>query len=78
MYDVLFDFTCQICKEYPSLTPLSVRRESAREMCIFIARYITRGANLKKEEKSFNGKTKSNTIRVGKNIYYENNGDWIF
>ena len=47
-------------------------------MCIFIARYITRGANLKKEEKSFNGKTKSNTIKVGKNIYYENNGDWIF
>ena len=78
MYDVLFDFTCQICKEYTSLTPLSVRRESAREMCIFIARYITRGANLKRDEKSFNAGN-GNPIKIGNKVFYEDNsGNWIF
>lgn len=47
-------------------------------MCIFIARYITRGANLKRDEKSFNAGN-GKPIKIGNKVFYEDNsGNWIF
>lgn len=46
-------------------------------MCIFIARYIMRGENIRKGQGAQN--KKGNPIRIGKNVYYEDNGgDWVF
>ena len=56
------------------MTPISVRRESAREMCIFIARFISKGSRLK----SNTGKN-GEPIKVGNKVFYEDNsGNWVF
>ena len=76
LYDVLFDFTCQMCEKFPQFTPLSMRRESAKEVCILLARFITKTA----KDNAANGSSKQRkSIKVGNKVYYEDNGgDWAF
>lgn len=78
LYEAFFDLTIQICKEFPQFTPLQIRKESAEEMCIFIARFLN-----KKIRENANGKPNhaQNIIEVGKNkvqYYEDNSGDWVF
>lgn len=76
LYDVLFDFTFLMCKEFPQWTPLSINKESATEMILFFCDWLkkmNRENNLDQE----NPKTE-NKIKVGGKEYFESNGDWIF
>lgn len=53
-----------------------MRRESAKEVCILLARFITKTA----KDKAANGSSKQRkTIKVGNKVYFEDNGgDWAF
>lgn len=80
LYESFFDLSLQICKEFPQITPFSLRKESGKEVCIFIARFIRKNAreNTKHQgiQPTQNGKK---TIKVGNKVYYEDSeGDWLF
>ena len=41
LYEQLFDLTIQICGQFPSFTPISIREEDAEEVVTMFARFIT-------------------------------------
>lgn len=41
MYQALFDMERTLCKEYPALTPFSIRRERLREVVLLVNRTNT-------------------------------------
>lgn len=53
IYEALFDIQISLCERFPTLTPLSLRREKAREVFLLISRLNkhTRKENVKKEDK---------------------------
>lgn len=76
LYQTLFDFTLNICKEYPQISPFSLRKESAKEVCIFIARFIDKTA---REQGTATTSPSRKTFKIGNKEYYEDTGgDWIF
>lgn len=40
MYDQLFELTIQVCNQFPSFTPISIRDEDAEEVIEMFARFI--------------------------------------
>lgn len=58
------------------MSPLSIRKESAKEMCIFIARFIDKTA---REKGTATTSPSRKTFKIGNKEYYEDaGGDWIF
>ena len=57
MYDVLFELQMTICERFPSITPLQLRREKAKEFFILVAR-------LNKYNKKEQKKKKSGTNKI--------------
>lgn len=53
IYETLFDIQVNLCERFPAMTPLSLRRERAREVFLLIGRY---NKHNKKQEKKKNQK----------------------
>ena len=51
IYDVLFEMEMNLCEKFPAMTPLTLRREKAREVFVMIARYNRFSRKKKKQEK---------------------------
>ena len=56
LYEQLFDLTIQVCGQFPSLTPISIREQDAEEVITMFARFITM-AKRKNRESTGNGHT---------------------
>ena len=41
LYEQLFEITLQICGQFPSLTPISIREQDAEEVITMFVRFIT-------------------------------------
>lgn len=54
IYDALFEMEMNLSERFPSMTPLTLRREKAREVFLLINRYNRYSAKEKKKQK--NGK----------------------
>lgn len=54
IYDALFEMEMNLSERFPSMTPLMLRREKAREVFLLINRYNRYSA--KEKEKQKNGK----------------------
>jgi hypothetical protein len=57
IYDVLFEMQMSLCERFPSITPLNLRREKARDVFAFFIRYI-----------KYSKKHKKQTTKDGKKI----------
>lgn len=58
IYETLFDMQMSLCKIFPAMTPLTLRREKAREVFLLISRHNEHSA------KNNNG-NKTNTTQKG-------------
>lgn len=68
IYETLFDIQMSLCKIFPALTPLTLRREKAREVFLLINRYN------KHSLKNNNG-NKTNTTQNGVRVIRRKAGD---
>lgn len=41
LYEQLFELTLNICEQFPTMTPISIREEDADEVILMFARYVT-------------------------------------
>jgi hypothetical protein len=54
IYDALFDMEMVLSERFPAMTPLTLRREKAREVFLLISRYNRYSKKQRKKQK--NGK----------------------
>lgn len=65
LYEQLFEITLQICGQFPTLTPISIREEDAEEVITMFARFIT----LAKKKNRENGGVVNTPSRIaGKEV----------
>jgi asparagine synthetase A len=51
VFELLFESTVNLCERFPALTPLSLRKEKAREVFLLIVRYNNYGKKQGKKKK---------------------------
>ena len=68
IYETLFDMQMSLCKIFPSMTPLTLRREKAREVFLLISRY-------NKYCLKNNNENKTNTTNDGVRVIRRKAGD---
>lgn len=56
IYDVLFEMEMNLSERFPSMTPLTLRREKAREVFLLLNRYNRYSKKQAKQQKQKNGK----------------------
>ena len=57
VYDILFEMQVTLCQSFPAFTPLTLRREKAREVFMLLTRYSR-----------YLRRQKRNTTKSGKKI----------
>ena len=62
LYEQLFEITLQICAQFPSITPLTIRGQAADEVVNLFCRYIAL-AKRKNGEKTGGGNTRGGIKR---------------
>lgn len=72
MFDVFFDLELTLCDRFPSFTPISLRRERAKEVFLLMKRLI-RKTEREEKEKYKGGKIITTTS--GKKILRKPAGD---
>ena len=72
LYVIMFDMQMNLCERFPAMTPLTLRREKAREVFLLISRLNTHSEYNKQPNES---PTPTPTVKNGQKVIRKPAGD---